>query len=95
MSKRPPAFTPKLIYSATVQTIFNDSDTEIWQVPRNVYRQMNIYHAELEVRLRPAGKLCEYLLAQLQRVIETFTFSLGEAYILGDSPLVTLTDLQS
>jgi inosine-uridine nucleoside N-ribohydrolase len=80
---------------AAAQTVFNDSDIEIWQVPRNVYRQMLISHAELVAGLRPAGGLGEYLLAQLERVITTVKYNLGETYVLGDSPLVTLTALQS
>lgn len=80
---------------AAAQTVFNDSDIEIWQVPRNVYRQMMISHAELVAGLRPSGGLGEYLLAQLERVITTVKYNLGETYVLGDSPLVTLTALQS
>lgn len=87
-------------YNATidlpaVQTVFNDSAIEIWQVPRNVYRQLMISHAELTAGLKPAGRLGTYLLDQLERVVSTPKISLGETYILGDSPLVTLTALQS
>ncbi|WAC46866.1 nucleoside hydrolase [Asticcacaulis sp. SL142] len=77
-----------------VKTVFNDSDIEIWQVPRNVYRQLNISHAELISGLRPAGKLGAYLLTELEKVMSKVK-NLGETYILGDSPLVTLTALQS
>lgn len=77
------------------QWIFNRSDVEIWQVPRNVYRQLNISHAELDAGLRPAGKLGEFLIRQLDRVAPLMNTNLGETYILGDSPLVTLTALQS
>jgi len=80
---------------AAVQTVFNDSDIEIWQVPRNVYRQLIISHAELVAGLKPAGALGSYLLEQLERVVSTDRISLGETYILGDSPLVTLTALQT
>lgn len=80
---------------AAVQTLFNDSEIEIWQVPRNVYRQMIISHAELVAGLKPAGALGQYLLEQLERVVSTDRISLGETYILGDSPLVTLTALQT
>lgn len=77
-----------------VQTVFNDSVLEIWQVPRDAYRTMLISHAELEAGLKPAGRLGDYLLAQLDRAIGV-AGGLGETYILGDSPLVTLTALQS
>jgi hypothetical protein len=80
---------------AAAQFVFNDSDIDIWQIPRNVYRQMIISHAELATGLRQAGRLGDYLLAQLERVIVKMGGDLGETYILGDSPLVTLTALQS
>ncbi|MFV3129926.1 nucleoside hydrolase [Niveispirillum sp. KHB5.9] len=77
------------------QTLFNDSAVEIWQIPRNTYRQLIISHAELALGLRPAGALGTYLLKQLERVTDTVSANLGETYILGDSPLVTVTALQS
>jgi hypothetical protein len=80
---------------AAARTVFNDSDVEIWQVPRNVYRQMIISDAELADGLKPAGTLGRYLLAQIARVKAAPGVNLGETYILGDSPLVTLTALQS
>jgi purine nucleosidase len=78
-----------------VRSVFNDSDVEIWQVPRNVYRQMIISQAELAAGLRSAGALGAFLFKQLERVSDTVGGTLGETYILGDSPLVTLTALQS
>lgn len=77
------------------QWIFNRSDVEIWQVPRNVYRQLIVSHAELAAGLRGAGRLGTFLLRQLARVDALMRGGLGETYILGDSPLVTLTALQS
>lgn len=77
------------------QWIFNHADVEIWQVPRNVYRQLIISHAELDAGLRAAGKLGTFLVQQLERVAALMNGGLGETYILGDSPLVTLTALQS
>ncbi len=41
--------------------IFNDSPIPIWQVPRNVYRQMLFTHAEMQTQVRPHGKLGAYL----------------------------------
>ncbi|MFT4253209.1 MAG: nucleoside hydrolase [Caulobacter sp.] len=80
---------------AAVQTVFNDSAIEIWQIPRNVYRQLMISHAELEAGLKPAGALGAYLLERLEPLAANTRVNLGETYILGDSPLVTLTALQS
>lgn len=80
---------------AAVETVFNESAVTIWQVPRNVYRQLTIGMAELEAELARAGRAGAYLLDALQRVRARFPDGLGETYILGDSPLVTLTALQT
>lgn len=80
---------------AAAQTVFNESAIEIWQIPRDTYRTLMISHAELEEGLRGAGALGVWLLDQIERVIRTVGYTLGETYILGDSPLVTLTSLQS
>lgn len=80
---------------AAARIVFNDTTIPVWQIPRNVYRHMLISMAELEAGLRPAGALGAYLLAQLDHVRKTVRANLGETYILGDSPLVTLTALQS
>jgi purine nucleosidase len=80
------------------QVVFNDSDIRIWQVPRNVYRMVMASRSELLVRMRSAGALGRYLFDSLGAVAGRAVehgFQLGEIYILGDSPLVLLTALQS
>lgn len=94
----PPRTDPEYnltIDSAAVETVFNASDVTIWQVPRNVYRQLTIGMAELEAALAGAGRAGAFLLDALQAVRARFPDGLGETYILGDSPLVTLTALQT
>ncbi len=83
------------------QIIFNDSDIEIWQVPRDAYRQMLFSNAELR-ELRRSGPLGEYLCSQLDllhdKIAQIMPLSQtprNETFVLGDSPLVTLTALQS
>ncbi|EZP49995.1 nucleoside hydrolase [Sphingomonas sp. RIT328] len=83
------------IDGAAARTLFNDSTVEIWQVPRNVYRQMLVSMAELRAALRPAGAVGAFLLDALEQVRRHQDDRLGETYILGDSPLVTLTALLS
>ena len=86
---------------AAAQVVFNESDIEIWQVPRDAYRQMLMSYAEIDAlgRAGPAGRYLagkiEALLARLERARPGRRPTLGETYILGDSPLVTLTALQS
>ncbi|MFM5925178.1 MAG: nucleoside hydrolase [Novosphingobium sp.] len=83
------------------QIIFNESDIEIWQVPRDAYRQMLFSYAEL-AELAEMGPLGRYLSSRIDgiseamaRMLPNVTFPRTETYILGDSPLVTLTALQS
>jgi purine nucleosidase len=78
------------------QVVFNDSDLAIWQVPRDAYKQVLASRAELVVRMRSQGALGAHLFDELARgvdMIERFGLSLGETYVLGDSPLVLFTAL--
>ncbi|WBO21967.1 nucleoside hydrolase [Sphingomonas abietis] len=82
----------------SAQIIFNESDFQIWQIPRDTYRKMLISHTEITERIRPAGRVGRFLADHVDNVIELaghYGFNLGETYVLGDSPLVTLTALQS
>lgn len=85
-----------------VRVIFNRSDIPIWQVPRSTYRQMMVSYANLRSQVRGTGPLGAYLVDCVEDVMRLVRHSpppydkgLGETYILGDSPLVTLTALQS
>ena len=84
------------IDSLAAQLVFNESDIEIWQVPRETYRTMLFSNAELD-EVAGFGRLGSYLKEQIDRVTGAGSRfgNLGETYILGDSPLVTLTALQS
>ena len=80
------------------QVVFNHSDIDIWQVPRNVYRTVLASRAELLVRMRSSGPLGRHLfdaLGSVAAMAGRHGVHLGETYILGDSPLVLLTALQS
>jgi len=78
--------------------VFGESDLPLWQVPRDAYRQMLVSHAEMLERVAPQGPLGAYLvdrIAGVARLAGGAGIDIGETYILGDSPLVTLTALQS
>jgi purine nucleosidase len=82
---------------AAAQVVF-DSAIPLWQVPRDAYRQALMSLAELEARVRPCGPIGEHLVTLLDGVRFDPRYpgrNLGETYILGDSPLVLLTALQS
>ncbi len=85
------------IDQAAARAVFNRSSLAMWQIPRNVYRQCLLSYAQLLTKVKPRGKVGAYLsgtletlMARIQRFI-----NIGETYILGDSPLVLLTALQS
>lgn len=80
------------------QVIFNKSSIPIWQIPRNAYRQVMMPYSSLLLKVKTQGKIGEYLAANLERVMKMgvkYHFNVGEIYIVGDSPLVLLTALQS
>jgi inosine-uridine nucleoside N-ribohydrolase len=75
-----------------------ESTVSLWQVPRDVYRQAIFSFAELDVAIRRCGAIGAHLVAALDRIVARAAgqgLNLGEVYILGDSPLVLLTALQS
>lgn len=82
---------------AAARAVFNRSSVMIWQVPRNAYRQCLLSYAELLANIKPQGKTGEYLSNVLEALMQRINkfLNIGETYVLGDSPLVLLTALQS
>jgi inosine-uridine nucleoside N-ribohydrolase len=99
----PPPHYSKIEYNtnidiAAVKAVFNRSTVPIWQVPRNAYRQAIFPYSQLLLQVKPKGKVGNYLCTQIENVMKAahnWKLDLGEVYILGDSPLVLLTALQS
>ncbi len=80
------------------QVIFNDSAMPLWLVPRSTYRQCLVSDAELRRRVSGKGELGAQLYRAIHAVVESPQLSglpSCETYVLGDSPLVLLTALQS
>lgn len=93
----PPGEYNLTIDIAAAQVIFNHSDIPVWQVPRNTYRRMLISTAELDL-MKERGGTGAWLAGQIEgvsAVAGAMGLKVGETYALGDSPLVTLTALQS
>jgi hypothetical protein len=87
-----------LAIDITAAQVVFDAPIPLWQVPRDAYRQTLVSLAEIDDRVRPAGRIGAHLAQSLDTVIEMagqHGLDLGETYILGDSPLVLLTALQS
>lgn len=80
------------------KVIFNKSSIALWQVPRNAYRQCLLSYFELLLKVKTKGEVGKYLTAKIENVMKRigkYGLNLGETYIIGDSPLVLLTALQS
>lgn len=77
---------------AAAQTVFNESDVRLWQVPRDAYRRCLYSFSAMDAFVKPCGAMGEYLSESLARFRQ---FMQREAYVLGDSPLVLLSSLQS
>ncbi len=78
------------------QVVLNDSDLVVWQVPRDAYRQTLASMTDLDPHL--TGPLGRHLFEALDAVVRfagAAGYNTGETYVLGDSPLVLLTALQS
>jgi purine nucleosidase len=102
LAEPPPGAMPieynLLIDVAAASVVFGESAIPIWQVPRDAYRQTLASFAELQLRMAEQGPLGARLFEALESVrtmAGRHGVDLGETYILGDSPLVLLTALQS
>jgi inosine-uridine nucleoside N-ribohydrolase len=97
----PPGVTPGPEYNTRIdvtaaQFVFRDSTVPVWQVPRDAYRQVLVSDAELDVRVRATGDLGRRLADSVEDVRPRIApRTAPETYVLGDSPLVLLTALQS
>lgn len=86
---------------AAAQYVFNESNIEIWQIPRNAFRQMLVGLAEIDglAGLHPIGRYLSRQVEQTeQRLAQNLPrhiFSAGETYMLGDTALVTLIALRT
>jgi hypothetical protein len=85
-----------MIDPIAAQVVLTDSDLVVWQVPRSTYREALASFSEMQSwRATPVG---DYLVDTLESVADmtwSFGLNIGETYVIGDSPLVLLTALQS
>jgi purine nucleosidase len=95
----PPPKISKIEYNlnidiAAAKLVFNKSTVALWQVPRDAYRQAIIPYSQLVLNVKSKGEIGNYLYQQLFQLMKKIG-GVGETYILGDSPLVLLTALQT
>ena len=74
--------------------IVMNSSIPLWQVPKNVYKQMAVSLAELQVRVKPYGKIGKYLFDQMvafnEKCANISHWPHGEIWGLGDNPTVSV-----
>ena len=95
----PPPRASKIEYNlnidiAAAKVIFNKSSVSLWQVPRDAYRQAIVPFSQLYLNVKSKGEIGNYLFEALNKLMKKLG-KIGETYILGDSPLVLLTALQT
>jgi inosine-uridine nucleoside N-ribohydrolase len=96
----PPTGAKNLEYNLGIdikaaQVIFNKSKINLWQIPRDAYRQALYSYSEIITNIKNNGVTGKYLVNKLDNLLNRTNRILGEAYVLGDNPLVLLTALQS
>ncbi len=67
------------------------SGCEVWQIPKPVYKLMNVSLAELQHRVAPCGEIGAYLFRQmveLNDALGDFPWPHGETWCIGDQPTV-------
>lgn len=67
-----------------------DSGVDLWQVPSNVYRLINVSYAEMRAKVEPHGHVGRYLVQQVADFNAAFHKVPIESRSLGDSPAVAL-----
>ena len=70
-----------------------ESSAQVWQIPQDVYAAFEVTLAELAARVRPCGKIGEYLFTQLvednlREFDPKFLLRAGENWTLGDNATV-------
>lgn len=87
-----------IIDPVAAQVVFEDSNLRVWQVPRDAYRTVLVSMADLREHLAGVGALGSHLFDRLEQASEyvrSFGMHPGETFVLGDSPMVSLSTLHS
>jgi inosine-uridine nucleoside N-ribohydrolase len=78
----------------TAANIVMKSPMPLWQIPMNVYKQMTVSLAELQVNVQPYGEIGNYLFKQLveynYKCADVSHWPHGEIWGLGDSPTIAV-----
>lgn len=83
---------------AAAQVVFEDSSVPVWQVPHDTYRQAMVSWDELTTTVYCHGRIGPWLREKMRRIEDVFDaigVHPGEAFVLGDNPLVLLGALHT
>ncbi|SCP99359.1 nucleoside hydrolase [Anaerobium acetethylicum] len=87
-------FEFNLLQDIPAANVVFGSDLPLWQVPENVYKQIEVSLAELQYRVKPCGELGDYLFTQMadfnSRMTQYVPWPHGESWGLGDQGTVTV-----
>lgn len=66
----------------------------LWQIPRNVYKQLTVSLAELQLKVKPHGKIGDYLFTQMaefnMQLADKPNWPHGEVWGLGDQGAIAV-----
>lgn len=87
-------FEFNLLQDIAAANVVFSSDMPLWQIPENVYKQMEVSLAELQYRVQPCGEIGNYLFEQMvdfnERMHVYREWPHGESWGLGDQGTVTV-----
>lgn len=87
-------FEFNLLQDINAANVVFSSNMPLWQVPENVYKQMEVSLAELQYKVQPCGAIGNYLFRQMvdfnNRVVDYKDWPHGESWGLGDQGTVTV-----
>lgn len=87
-------FEFNLLQDIAAANVVFESSMPLWQIPENVYKQMEVSLAELEYKVQPCGEIGNYLFQQMvdfnNRMHVFQAWPHGESWGLGDQGTVTV-----
>ena len=67
---------------------------EVWQVPKTAYKQFTVSLAELQLKVKPHGRIGAYLFKQMAELNQKLAFiphwPHGESWSLGDEGVISV-----
>lgn len=87
-------FEFNLLQDIAAANVVFSSSMPLWQIPENVYKEMEVSLAELQYKVQPCGKIGNYLFEQMvdfnNRMTGYIPWPHGESWGLGDQGTVTV-----